>query len=641
MRWRLIALSILLVATAGAFFTMKMPSATKAVNGRDATTWPFAATSIWNTPIGSGAAYVPTSASGPIVVQGVTPDPVYFVQTSSSDPKVPLYQAGWAGKRCASTTPVGFDPIVMPNDFVLPDDSHPGYTPNNASAILQPDGRSLIQIEPLARCKAGGPAYGWLACGWGHTEDIEGEGICGAHFGSSLSSIGGMLRKGELTGSGPIHHALSIEFWMRMYGYYSASSPNHGHRWPALAEDAYAPTTDGYCSLDPCHSKPNPSFTEGALLAIPPAVDLNSLHLQTDAAKKVFTALQNYGGYQVDDTGWNVGQISIEKSALDEFQQSYGYPFGAGAFGDDVKEIIQKLQIVDNNGPDSIGGGGATRRAPWAPAFADGTGGPPAGAQNPDPTVQPTSQPTTVPAVTPTPAATSTPAPTPTVTPSPTPAPHGAADRNNKGVSNTSQPSMADYDGWGNSYSAQALQAEGIAAGKTITFNGVAFAWPDVAVGTEDNYQTNNMLHHKHGVVIDVPGTNSATAQTGSNVGGITLSVSPVNGATTLAFLGSSTNGPSVGAVTVTYTDGTQQKVLLGFSDWTLNGGHAKVAQGNRVVAKMPYRNAAKSNDGRKVVATYLFYNQIALLAGKTVQSVTLPTVVNQGHFHVFAVGTK
>ncbi len=389
---------LVLVCTVALFSNTFSHMVTKAdVATRDAKLWPFASDSIWNTPVGSGAAYVPANFQP---VANVTYDPIYFITTSSTDPKVPLYQSGWAGNRCVGTTQVGFDPIYFPQNYLIPDDSKVGYTPNNTSAILQPDGRSLIQIEPLSRCVAGGPAYGWLACGWGHTEDIEGAGLCGAHFGSGLSSIGGAIRKGELTGTAPIQHALSIEVWMRQYADYIASSKTPGYRWPASQADAYAPTAGGYCSLDPCHSHPNPSLEQGSLLAIPPAVTMGSLNLQTDAAKKIFAALQNYGGYLSDDTGWDDFQISTEKGVEQEFQQTYGYPFGTGAFGDDIKKMFQTLQIIDNNTPDNIGGGGATRRAPWAPAFADGTGGPPPGA-NPTPGATP-------PSITPIPTATAT-----------------------------------------------------------------------------------------------------------------------------------------------------------------------------------------------------------------------------------------
>ena len=175
-----------------------------------------------------------------------------------------------------------------------------------------------------------------------------------------------MIRTGELTGSAPIQHALQLEIWMEAYGYYSNSRP--GYRWPASQADSGA--NKNYCSLDPCKSHPNPSLVEGSLMAIPSSINVNSLGLQTSAAKKMFAALQNYGGYLVDDTGWNDFQIGVDQGVEQEFQHTYGYSFGWGTFHDDVNKLFQALHVVNNNAPNAIGGGG-TMRAPLAPPFAD------------------------------------------------------------------------------------------------------------------------------------------------------------------------------------------------------------------------------------------------------------------------------
>ena len=50
------------------------------------------------------------------------------------------------------------------------------------------------------------------------------------------------------------------------------------------------------------------------------------------------------------------------------------------------------------------------------------------------------------------------------------------------------------------------------------------------------------------------------------------------------------------------------------------------------------YRNSV---NGRQADKPYVFYISAPLMAGKTLQSVTLPSTVNQGELHVFAVGTK
>jgi hypothetical protein len=63
------------------------------------------------------------------------------------------------------------------------------------------------------------------------------------------------------------------------------------------------------------------------------------------------------------------------------------------------------------------------------------------------------------------------------------------------------------------------------------------------------------------------------------------------------------------------------------------------VQSGNTVAVKTSYRN--NSSGTKETVATYVFATgAIALTSGKTVASVTLPSSVNQGALHVFAIAT-
>jgi len=178
---------------------------------------------------------------------------------------------------------------------------------------------------------------------------------------------------------------------------------------------------------------------------------------------------------------------------------------------------------------------------------------------------------------------------------------------NNAGISSDSAPGAANFDGYGYSYSAQALQAAGFGQGQSATVNGVAFQWPPAAPGTPDN----------------------VLAQ------GQTVSLATPTAGTTLAVLGAASNGPSTGTGTITYSDGSTQSFSLGFSDWTLNGGAAQPIPGNTVAATLSYRN---NGGGKQVTQTHVFYTAITLQAGKAVASVTLPTLVTQGHLHVFAM---
>jgi hypothetical protein len=177
---------------------------------------------------------------------------------------------------------------------------------------------------------------------------------------------------------------------------------------------------------------------------------------------------------------------------------------------------------------------------------------------------------------------------------------------NDAGISDDTNQAAANFDGFGFSYSGQALTAAGLAPGAAITSGGVLYNWPGVAAGQPDNLIA-------AGQVITVP---------------------PVAGATELGVMGSASNGPSSGPLTITYTDGTTQSATLGFTDWT----SGSPSFGNGTAAAMPYRNSASGTSQQ--IGTKLFTTNVALQPGKTVASVTLPSRANQGELHVFALGT-
>jgi len=49
----------------------------------------------------------------------------------------------------------------------------------------------------------------------------------------------------------------------------------------------------------------------GSLLAIPTWVSPEKLGLTTSAGKEVFYAMQDYGAYVVDDSGWDYNYINV------------------------------------------------------------------------------------------------------------------------------------------------------------------------------------------------------------------------------------------------------------------------------------------------------------------------------------------
>jgi beta-glucosidase len=185
-----------------------------------------------------------------------------------------------------------------------------------------------------------------------------------------------------------------------------------------------------------------------------------------------------------------------------------------------------------------------------------------------------------------------------------------AAAYNNIGISNNSDEAAADYDGAGDSFSAQALAAGTPAAltqGGQVTVGGTTFTWPDVAPGTPDNVVT-------AGQTVELSGTG-----------------------TDLGFLGASQNGTASGTVTVRYTDGSSQSYNLNMADWYANSP----AVGNQLLTTTSSWNFQSNPLGPHPVSIY--FASVPLEPGKQVASVTLPVLNGAGGttaMHIFAMAT-
>ena len=343
---------------------MKLPplAASRKTDGkRDPWLWPFAVDSIWNTAIGGGARYEDEGflPAPPEVLA----DSEYFYKVADTDPERPLLEPGGWENRTGQTRELR--QLRIPDDITL-DNSRPGYTPNNAAAFLMPDGRTLEQIQPFVRPKAGGPVFGIPKPFFGGT-DILGPGIAGSHWGSGMSAIGSSLRHGELTGEEPIRHALKWEVWGNKYLHYDKADPTPGFRWPADTADNYA----GSAVDKGGYGGSNPRYVMGSLLAIAPRHTEDSLKLKSEPGRKIFHALQNYGAYIVDDSAAAATMICIESHAIREFREVYGYDFdvrseATGPAADwltDLRILSLALSVIDNNAENTIGGGGKRRAA--------------------------------------------------------------------------------------------------------------------------------------------------------------------------------------------------------------------------------------------------------------------------------------
>ncbi|MDP3964639.1 MAG: hypothetical protein Q8Q20_03220 [bacterium] len=311
---------------------------------------PFASNSIWNTPIGEDAAYVHAGFQPGLWIDV---DQEHFL--FDGQPVKLIANETWPN-QCSGH--LDLTTVWAPEGYIIPDDHK-----NHALACLLKDGKTVYSANPAARCDPAGPIYvGWAGVPDPLT-DIYGEGIYGGHGGTCLSSVGGSIRLGELTSTEPIAHAIKIDVYA---GLYCSKSGDTGHRWPAWRADAYwREQYDGY-------GEAVPAVKLGALLAIPSWEDINSLELQTAPARKLAWTLQNYGAYIADDSAWHTYYLCVEQGVPDEFTAAYGFPVAAqsGPWYDDMMKLMELLHVVDNNSPDSIGGGGKPLQ-PLSPFIGD------------------------------------------------------------------------------------------------------------------------------------------------------------------------------------------------------------------------------------------------------------------------------
>lgn len=331
---------------------------------------PFASNSIWNMPIGSNAVYRPANLpANPgkniwAKMPGVDDEHIVLRPTAPLT-TINYSNAAWSGKNRCAATGGQLLRVPMPSNYIVPHSSS-----NSSSSFLMPDGRTIIQAQPVARCTAGGPATALVKFA---PVDLYGPGITGAHGGSGLSAIGGSIRVGELrpgTTTGP-RHVLKLAVYAKE-ALYRCTTRAACHRWPAVTSDSYAV---GHYGVSNANS--NSEMKMGALLAIPPSTNLAGLGLETAPARQLAWTLQNYGAYIVDDTyapGFFLNtEVSPDGSVPAQFKADWGFAMEqkvqfATPWVRDMQRLSRALHVVTNNSPTSIGGGG-TPRQPLAPAI--------------------------------------------------------------------------------------------------------------------------------------------------------------------------------------------------------------------------------------------------------------------------------
>jgi hypothetical protein len=287
---------------------------------RNPATWPFAATSPWNTPIGSHARY--SSASG---CTSDVRNTSYGTDMNTTQWSVPVYQASNSSPRAtfvnqntgqsfAATMPAGVTgegPAGGDNDLAVINTSRE-VTDEFWQARVQ---GQRVTASDYARYSLYGP-------GIGRPRQGDQQGV--RAYGGSL--IAGLIRMGELKNG--IHHALAFSE--------PRSLNRNGPVWPAIGQDGGG----GYTGHVPM----------GQLVFIP-RWNFSGLGLSPYGIL-IARALHRYGAYLVDSSGdWS---LYAERDIQNQIGQS-----GHDTIAYSDLPILHKLLIcVTNNSPHSVGGGG-------------------------------------------------------------------------------------------------------------------------------------------------------------------------------------------------------------------------------------------------------------------------------------------
>ena len=276
--------------------------------------WPFSSASIWNRPLGSDAKFSPVPgksflADGPLTnaLHGRKP----FLGRATD----PLHNVWVNG--------------AIQADAQLSEAALPYAGIRDSIVLLQRARRYALELRDVTV-----RADGDMEATDSERTDLAGAGVNeravpALPFG--LSNLGGLIRHGE--NEQGIRHALSARVQReRLGGRKTFASPST--IWPATGGDAVNIKL----------------LSVGALLAIPPDVDIKKIVGDSGPAFELARAMQDYGVYV---TGYIntpfvlvTGEVRLENA--DEL----------------LTKLVPLLQVVTNNSPETPGGGGTPRREP-------------------------------------------------------------------------------------------------------------------------------------------------------------------------------------------------------------------------------------------------------------------------------------
>lgn len=332
--------------------------------GKAAGTWSF-----WNTPIGSEAVLRDsglqnhTNILGKNISQTIRTDPIHLGFVGQP---VKLLSAS---KRSDGTYYEGREPWKSGHSVrvhVDPTDTGPGdYSRGNSIGAwaVENDSTRVWQGHPLKLVAGDDPSVRYVDP-HNAPHDLYGDGHgTGAHGGSHLTALS-CIRQDEWDSpdEDSIRHVIGYNIWAAAYlngipqGYTSTNKPR---RWPSN-------DVDSYWNHDGKDGRPfraqhygqravAPGMVMGSLLALP-----DSFVTPSNAnakAKKIIRMMRDFGVLVVDDSAYEVHQLSIERTI--PWPSSTATDFHGPLF-----QAFINLKLVDNNASTRPGGGGTPRTSP-------------------------------------------------------------------------------------------------------------------------------------------------------------------------------------------------------------------------------------------------------------------------------------
>ena len=296
---------------------------------------PFGKASALHRPIGSGAIYASDSHATTLNLRRASFNNI----NSNNGWGVNVYKSTYADPYVRVTAGGPYNQ-GLPVSLRVPAEAHNQST-TDATVVIHDATTNITHEFYYWRWNNGRPTasiyHQWNIRGAGHT------GPGGARVGSSASGVAGMfglVRGHEVNVAGyKVQHALQMALDGRGT---CGMMLKKQVVWPASS-------TDGFCnSGDNCRGQ----IPYGALLALPPSVNIDSLGL-SEPGKRLAKAIQDYGIYVVDNS--QCPTLRGDQFIASNVKQ---------ALTNDMRKVYPRLRMVLNNDSRQSVAGGGTARAP-------------------------------------------------------------------------------------------------------------------------------------------------------------------------------------------------------------------------------------------------------------------------------------